>query len=234
MINLDDITNENNKEHNEKWPYIPDHPYRILIIGGSRSGKTNALLNLINKQNDIDKIYLYTKDLSEPKYELLIKNRENAGIKHLNDPNAFIECFNTMDDIYENINDYNPSREKQILIVFDDMIAGIMTNKEFKAIIKELFIRCRKPNISLIFITQSYISVQKDVRLNSKHYLIMKTNSRRELQSIAINYSADIDNNDFMKTYRKCTKEPYNFLTIATTLPASDPLRFSKKSFDSF
>ena len=106
MINLDSITNENNKEHNEKWPYIPDHPHRILIIGGSGSGKTNALLNLINKQNDIDKIYLYTKDLSEPKYELLIKNRENAGIKHLNDPNAFIECFNTMDDIYENINDY--------------------------------------------------------------------------------------------------------------------------------
>ena len=111
MINLDDITNENNKEHNEKWPYIPDHPYRILIIGGSRSGKTNALLNLINKQNDIDKIYLYTKDLSELKYELLIKNRENAGIKHLNDPNAFIECFNTMDDIYEKINDYIPSKK---------------------------------------------------------------------------------------------------------------------------
>ena len=126
MINLDDNTNENNKEHNEKWPYIPDHPYRILIIGGSRSGKTNALLNLINKQNDIDKIYLYTKDLSEPKYELLIKNRENAGIKHLNDPNAFIECFNTMDDIYENINDYNPT--KKILIVFDGIIADIMTS----------------------------------------------------------------------------------------------------------
>ena len=76
MINLDSITNENNKEHNEKWPYIPDHPYRILIIGGSGSGKTNALLNLIKEQDDIDKIYLYAKDLSEPKYEFLIKKRE--------------------------------------------------------------------------------------------------------------------------------------------------------------
>ena len=91
MINLHSITNENNKERNEKWPFIPDHPYRILIIGGSGSGKTNALLNLIKEQDDIDKIYLYAKDLSEPKYEFLIKKREDAGTKHLNDPNAFIE-----------------------------------------------------------------------------------------------------------------------------------------------
>ena len=94
MINLDSITNENNKEHNKKWPYIPDHPYRILIIGGSGSGKTNALLHLIKEQDDINKIYLYAKDLSEDKYELLIKYRENVGINHLNDSNAFIECSN--------------------------------------------------------------------------------------------------------------------------------------------
>ena len=152
MINLDSITNENNKEHNEKWPYIPDHPYRILIIGGSGSGKTNTLLNLINEQNDIDKIYLYARDLSEPKYEYLIKKREDAGIKHLNNPNAFIECSNTMDDVYENINDYNPIRKRKKIIVFDDMIADIMTSKKFQAIIKELFVRCRKLNISLVFI----------------------------------------------------------------------------------
>ena len=83
MINLDNFVNNNNEEHNEKWAYIPDHPYRILIIGSSGSGKTNALLNLINEKKDIDKIYLYAKNLSEPKYEYLIKNCENAGIKHL-------------------------------------------------------------------------------------------------------------------------------------------------------
>ena len=94
MINLDSITNENNKKHNEKWPYIPDHLYRILIIGGFGSGKTITLLNLINEQNDIDKIYLYARDLNEPKYKIWIKKGEDAGIKHLNDPNSFIECSN--------------------------------------------------------------------------------------------------------------------------------------------
>ena len=153
MINLGSIINENNEQHNEKWPYIPDHPYRILIIGGSGSGKTNTLLNLINEQKDIDKIYLYAKDLNESKYELLIKNRENSGIKHVNDSNAFIECSNTMEEVYENIGNYNPNRKRKILIVFDDMIADIMTNKKFQSLIKELFIRCRKINISLVFIT---------------------------------------------------------------------------------
>ena len=110
MRTLDSITNENNKKHNEKWPYIADHLYRILIIGSSGSGKTSALLNLINEQKGIDKICLYAKDLNESKYEYLIKNHKNTGIKHLNDPNAFIECSNTMDDGYENINNYNPIR----------------------------------------------------------------------------------------------------------------------------
>ena len=90
MINLDSITNENNKESNEKWPYIPDHPHRVFIIGGSGSEKTNALLNLINEQDDMDKTDLYAKDLSEPNYEFLIKKQKNVGIKHCNDPNAFI------------------------------------------------------------------------------------------------------------------------------------------------
>ena len=99
-----------------------------MIIGGSGSGKTNTLLNLINEQNNIDKIYLYARDITEPKYKILIKNQENAGIKHLNDPNAFIECSNTM-DVCENINDYNSSRKRKILIVFNDVIADIMTNK---------------------------------------------------------------------------------------------------------
>ena len=128
MFHLDDITNESNKEQNDKWPYIPDYPYRILIIGGSGSGKTNALINLIKEQDDIDKIYLYAKDLTEPKYEFLIKKRENSGKKRLNDSSAFIGCSNTMDDVYENIDDYNPSRKRKFLVVFDDMIAEIMTN----------------------------------------------------------------------------------------------------------
>ena len=110
MISLDSITKENDKEHNEKWPYIPDHPYRILIIGGFGSGKTKALINLINEQDNIDNIYLYAKDLSETKYEFLIKKSENVGIKHLNDLHALIECWTTMDDVYENTNDYNPLR----------------------------------------------------------------------------------------------------------------------------
>ena len=114
-----------------------------MIIGGSGSGKTNALLNLIKEQDDIDKIYLYAKDLSEPKYEFLIKRHEDAGTKHLNDLDAFIECSNTMDDIYENIDDYSPNKKRKILIVFDGMIADIVTNQKFQVRIKELFIRCR-------------------------------------------------------------------------------------------
>ena len=144
MFNLDDITNENSKEHNEKWPYIPDHLHKILIVGGSGSGKTNVLLNLIKQKDDIDKIYLYVKDLSKPKYQLLIEKRENAGIKHLNYPKAFIVCSNTMDDVHKNIDDYNPTRKRNILTVFDCMIVDIMSKRKFQAIVKELFIRSRK------------------------------------------------------------------------------------------
>ena len=138
-----------------------------------------------------------------------------------------------MDDVYKNINDYNPSRKRKVLIVFDNMIADIMTNKKFQVIIKEFFITCRKLNISIVFITQSYFSVPKDVRLNSTHYLIMKINPRKELQNIAINHSADIDYKNFMKIYREYTTEPYSFLTFDTKLPASDPLSFRKNLFDS-
>ena len=183
MINLDSITNKNNnkKKKNEKWPYILIYPYRILIIGGSGSRKTNALLNLTNEQNDINKVYLYAKDLNKSKYKYLIKKRKDARIKHLNEPNAFIECLNTMDDVCENIHDYNSSRKRKILIIFH-MIAGIMTNKRFQAIIKELFIRCRKLNISLVFITQFYFSVPKDVR----KFIKLKTKKNYEILRIVI------------------------------------------------
>ena len=115
----------------------------------------------IDRYWQIDKIYLYTKDLNKEKYECLIKTRENAGIKHLNYPNALIECSNTMNGVYKNINDYNPRGKRKILIVFDDMIADVKGNKKLQAIIKEMFIRCRKLNISFAFITQSYFLFQK-------------------------------------------------------------------------
>ena len=138
-----------------------------------------------------------------------------------------------MDDVYNNIDDYYPKRKRKILIVFDDMIADIMTNKRFHAIIKELFIRCIKLNISLVFITQSCFSVPKEVRLNSTHYLIMKIHNKRELQQIAIDHSADIDYKDFLKIYKICTKEPYSFFTIDTTLTADNLMRFRKDFSDS-
>ena len=130
MFNLDDITDENNRDYNKKWPYISDHPYRMLIIGGAGSRKTNALLNWIKKQdinNHIEKIYLYAKDLNELKYQFLIKKRKDVGIKHLNDPNAFIEYSQCL-DVYNNNDDYNPNRNRKSLVVFDDMTADIMKN----------------------------------------------------------------------------------------------------------
>ena len=108
MINFNEYTNENIIQHNSKWPYIPDHPYIILIIGGSRSGKTSALLNLINNQPDIDKIYLYAKDPYEAKYQYLINKCGKVGLDHFDDPKAFMEYSNDMQDVYKNIEDYNP------------------------------------------------------------------------------------------------------------------------------
>ena len=156
MINFDDYTNENKIEHHSKWPYIPDHPYRILIVGGSRSGKTNALLNLINNQPDIDKIYLYAKDPYEAKYQYLINKREKVGLVLFKDSKAFMEYSNDMEDIYKNIEDYNPGKKRKILIVFDDVVADMINNKKLNPIVTELFIRGRKPNISIVFITCIY------------------------------------------------------------------------------
>ena len=232
MINFDDYANENKTEHNSKWPYILDYPYRILIKGGSLSGKTNALLNLINNQPDIDKIYLYAKDPYEAKYQFLINKRESTGLKHFNDPKAFIEYSNDMHDVYKNIDEYNPDKENKILIVFDDMIADMINNKKLNSIVTELFIRGRKLNISLVFITQSYFKVPKDVRLNTSHFFIAKIPNKRELQQIAINHSSDISTKDFENIYKKYTAEPYSFLVNGTTLASNDPLRFRKNLFN--
>ena len=133
-----------------------------------------------------------------------------------------------MQDVYKNIEDYNPGKKRKVLIVFDDMIADMINNKILNPIVTELFIRGRKINISIVFITQSYFKVPKDVRFNSTHFFIMKIPNKRELQQIALNHSTDIDFKDFMKIYKKCTAEPYSFLVNDTTLPSDDPLGFRK------
>ena len=180
MINFDDCIIENKTEHNKNWPCIPDHPYRILIIGGSESGKTNVLLNLIENQPDVDKIYFYAKDPYEAKYQYLINKREGVGIDHFNDPKAFIEYSNDMHNVYKGINYYNPNKYNKLLIVFGDIIADMTNNKKLNSFVTELFIRGGKLNISLVFITQLYFKVPKDVRLNTTHSFFYHKNSKRK------------------------------------------------------
>ena len=146
---------------------------------------------------------MHAKDPYEAKYQFLIYKRENTALKHFNDSKAFIEYSNDMQDVYKNIDEYNPDKENKILIVFDDMIADMIHNKKLNSIVTELFIRGRKLNISLVFITQSYFKVPKDVRLNSTHFFIMKIQNKREFQQIALNHSTNINSKDFIKIYKK-------------------------------
>ena len=207
MLNLDDIVSNKKKSSSEN----DDWPFTMLIIGPPGFGKTNTLLHLIDKFHPIDKLYLYAKDIDEEKYQYLINKREQVGIKELNDPHAFMEYSNDMNDVLENINNYNKNRDKKVSIIFDDMITDIMRSEKFKAIVKELFIRSRKLNISIVFITQS-----KDARLNSTHYILMKIGNKKELKSIAEENSGDLDFKDFLKIYSYCTNEPYLFLMVDT------------------
>ena len=201
----------------------------MLIIGPSGSGKTNTLLYLIGKFHPIDKIHLYAKDTDEEKYQYLIIKREQVGIKNLNDPHAFIEYSNDINDVLENINNYNKNRDKKVLIIFDDMIADIMRSEKFKAIVKELFIRCRKLNIPIVFITQSYFRTPKDARLNSTHYIILKIGNKKEQKSIAEENSGHLDFKEILTIYNYCTREPYSFMMVDTRPTAR--LTF-KKNFD--
>ena len=139
-----------------------------------------------------------------------------------------MEYSNDMQDVYKNIEDCNPRKNRKVLILFDDMIADMINNKKLNPTVTELFIRGRKFNISIVFTTQSYFKVLKDVRLNSKHFFIMKIPNKRELQQIALNHSSDIDFKDFMKVFKKRTEEPYSFLVNDTTLSSDNPLRFRK------
>ena len=217
---------------NRNWPYIAYKPCIILIIGGSGCGKTNVLLNLIENQPDICKIYLYAKYPHEAKYQYLINKRESVGINHFNDPKAFIEYSNDMRDVYKYINECNIDKERKILIVFDDMIADMINIKKLNSIVTELFIRGRKLNISLVFITQSYFKVPKDVRLNTTHFFIAKIPNKRELQNIAQNHSSDIRTKYSVNIYTECAGKPYSFLVIDTTPASDNPLRFRKILFD--
>ena len=133
-----------------------------------------------------------------------------------------------MQDVYKNIEEYNLRKKRKALIVFDDMIADMINNKKLNPVITELLIKNRKLNISVVFITQSYFKVPKDVRLNSIHFFILKILTKRELQQIALNHWSDIDFKNFMKIYEKYTVEPYSFLVNDTTLLSDNPLRFRK------
>ena len=168
---------------------------------------------------------MYTKDPNKAKYQFLINKRKSAGLKHFNEPKAFIEYSNDMHDVYKNI-EYNPDEERKTLIVFDDMIVDMINTKQLDSIVTELFIRERKLNISLVFITQSYFKVPKDVRLNTNHFFIAKIAYKRELQDFAINRSSNIKTEDFINIYRKCTAEPYSFLVNDTKLTSDNPLKF--------
>ena len=133
-----------------------------------------------------------------------------------------------MRDVYKNINDYNSDKENKILIVFDDMIADMISNRKLNSIVTELFIRGRKIHVSLVFITQNYFKVPRDTRWNTTHFFIMKIPNKKELQQIAINHSSDINTKAFINIYKKCSDKPYSFLVNDTTLVSDDPLRFRK------
>ena len=156
------VLQKKTKEHNPNSSQIPDHPQKMLIIGGSGWGKTNSWFNLIKDEPDFDKIYLYAKDPYEAKYQSLINKGESIGLKNFNDSKAFSEYSNDMDDIYKIIEEYNPDKKPEILIVFDDIIADMLSNKKLYPIVTELFIRGRKLNISFVFITQSYFAAPKN------------------------------------------------------------------------
>ena len=177
---------------------------------------------------------IYAKDPYEAKYQYLINKGEKVGLDHFKDPKAFMEYSNDIEDVYKNIDNYNLGKKHKILIVFDGMIADMISNKKRNPVITELFSRGRKLNISIVFITQSYFKVPKDVRLNSTHLFIMKIPNKRELQQIVLNHSSDIDFKNFIKIYKKCTAEPYSFLVNDTTLPSDDPLRFRKNLLDKY
>ena len=194
MFDFDHIAQANIKERNTKWPEIPNHPYKILIVGGSGSRKINALINIINLEPDIDKIYLYEKDPYHAKYQMLIIQIKSIGLKYLNDSKAIIilKWYVWYWRILKN-------KKWKILIIFKDMIVDMLSNKQFNTIVTELW---WKLNISLVFIIQFYFAVLKNIRLNSTLYFVMKILNERGFQQIAFNLKLDIDFEDFIYLYK--------------------------------
>ena len=153
---------------------------------------------------------------------MLINKRESTGSQYLNDSKPFIEHSNDMDDIYENIEEYIINKKRKILIVFDYLIADMLSNKKLNPIVTELFVRGRKLNISFVFITQSYFAFPKNIRLISNNYFVMKISNKIDFQQIAFNQSSDIDFQNFMNLYKKSIAEPYSLLVTDTTLPSDN------------
>ena len=175
---------------------------------------------------------MYAKDPYEAKYQFLKNKRESTGLKNFNYLKAFIEYSNDMQDVYKNTHEYNADKERKKSIVFDDIVAGMINNKNLNSILTEMFIRGRKVNISLVFITQSYFKFPKDVRLNSDHFFVMKIPNKRELQQTAFNHSSDISTKYFIKIHKKCIAELYSFLVNDATLASDNPGRFRKNLFN--
>ena len=183
---------------------------------------------MINQQPDINKTYLYEKGPCEAKYQLLINKRESAGLKHFNGSKYFIEHSNDTSDIYKNTEKYNPNKKRKISIVFHDIIADMLRNKNLNPLKTELFIRGRKLDISLVFITESYFAVPKSIRPNSMHYFVTKIPNKKELQQVVYNHSLNIDFRNFMNIYKKWTAKPYSFWVIDATLASYNSSHFRK------
>ena len=202
MINFDEVTGENRREHNLHWQQIHDHSYRILIV--SRFGSIKRLLNLINQPPETDKIYLHFEDLNEPKYRLLINKHKEFDLKHCKDPNIFTEYSNDIKNVYKSIKQHNPGKEekgkkgKKVLIVFDHMIANMINNKKNFIQSSLNYLLGAGNQINLYFFSHSHTSKY----LNSTHIFLMKITERQEFQQVAINNSSDIDLKDFMKLYK--------------------------------
>ena len=175
--------------------------------------------------------HLYAKDLYEAKYQVLIKKRESTALRYFSDSKAFIEYFNDMDDIYENIEEYNPNKRWKILVIFDNMIADVLSNKKLNLIVNELFIRGRKLNKTCFYHT-TVLRCSENIRLNSAYYFVMKIANKRELQQIVFNHSLDIDFKDFMNLYKKYTAKPYSFLVTDTALASDNSSCFRNNFFE--